>query len=347
MKKISFDTEHFLKNKKASFLLACCVTKTCNIDGITQAGIPNHIELTPTLDSEFVSFGGVASLPNIATTPKGVPTPALITRAVHTLKPFCSVEFLDLGFTTIPKVENKIYHFGINASDRIDNNAKIDAKMVFESGRRFGSEYKCDGEYIILAETTPSGTTTAEATARTLGYECDGYFASTFQDAPTIKQQVINKALTLINNDMDIFQKLSILSDNMIIFCSGFLLEASKSKRVVLAGGTQMASVLLTLNSISKYLNEKVNSDNINLFTTKWIYEDRHSNIEALLNQLDFVLDSYYADFDFSLTTHPALKLYDKGEAKEGVGAGASICYAYLQGISQAQITDTVEGFLR
>ena len=74
-----------LRGKKATFLLAISNTKTANIKGITQAGIPDKIYLTPTLDSEFICTGEVRSLDIIAETPKGVPTPALITRAVHLL----------------------------------------------------------------------------------------------------------------------------------------------------------------------------------------------------------------------------------------------------------------------
>ena len=62
---------------------------------------------------------------------------------------------------------------------------------------------------------------------------------------------------------------------------------------------------------------------------------------------LDFPINAYYVDFDFSLTQHPALKLYDDGEAKEGVGAGGALMYACLNGITKEQITRKVESFLQ
>jgi len=76
-----------LPKGKADFLLAASVTRTCEIDGITQAGIPGKIPLTPTLDAEFITNEKVFSMPQLAETPTGVPTPALITRAVHNLMP--------------------------------------------------------------------------------------------------------------------------------------------------------------------------------------------------------------------------------------------------------------------
>ncbi len=58
-----------------------------SIDGITQAGVKGYIYLTPTLDAEFVTLGDIRSLDDIPKTGRGVPTPALMTRAVHTLNP--------------------------------------------------------------------------------------------------------------------------------------------------------------------------------------------------------------------------------------------------------------------
>ncbi|MDX9744784.1 MAG: nicotinate-nucleotide--dimethylbenzimidazole phosphoribosyltransferase, partial [Arcobacteraceae bacterium] len=57
-------------------------------------------------------------------------------------------------------------------------------------------------------------------------------------------------------------------------------------------------------------------------------------------------LNAYYADFNFALSNHPALKLYDEGEAKEGVGAGGALVYGLLNGLTKESITKKVEGFL-
>mgnify|MGYP000258707813 CR=1 FL=1 len=168
---------------------------------------------------------------------------------------------------------------------------------------------------------------------------------SSFKDNPTdIKEKTINEALSNITESMDIFEILGCVSDNMLIFNAGFLLGlASKKTKVVLAGGTQMACVLLVVNSIVKVMEGVFESDNIALCTTKWVYEDEKSDIKALLELLDFNINAYASDFDFSNSSHPALKLYDEGEAKEGVGAGASLCYATLNGISNDDIIKQIE----
>jgi len=337
-----------LKNKKATFILSLSNTETADISGITQAGIPGVIYLTPTLDGEFVATGEVYSLTEIAETPTGVPTPALITRAVHLLNPFNNIEFLNLGLKAEPKVPNTIHRFDISPSGRIDEDAKIDAKEVFEKGFQFGKEYTPDGDYVILAESVPSGTTTATATALALGYSAEKFFSSSFKNVPNgIRSVTIDKALSNIKESDTLFDRLGKVSDNMLIFNAGFILGCESRFDVVLAGGTQMACVLLVANSIAKELGLELELNNCALCTTKWVANDKNSDIKALLEMLDFKVDSYYADFDFSLSNHPALKLYDEGEAKEGVGAGGALVYGLLNDLSKENIIKEIENFLR
>jgi len=342
------DFFEYLRGKKATFLLSLSNTATANIEGITQAGIPGLLHLTPTLDSEFLTTGEVRSLDNIAKTPKGVPTPALITRAIHLLHPYNNIELLNLGLKVTPQVNYFTTHnFDIAPSERIDTGASIDAQKVFQKGLEFGQNYQCKDEYIILAESVPSGTTTATATALALGYDVENCFSSSFKNVPNnIRIQTIEKALSHIKEDDDIFAKLSKVSDNMIIFNAGFILGLNNSIPLILAGGTQMACVLLVVNTILKAMDGELETSNISLCTTSWVANDTNSNIQALLELLDFDVNSAYANFDFSLSTHPALKLYDEGEAKEGVGAGGALMYGYLNGLNKGQITSKVEKFL-
>lgn len=345
----SVDFLEFLRGKKATFLLCGSVTKTCEIPNISQAGIPSKLHLTPTLDAEFLCTKEVRSLENIAQTPKGVPTPALITRAIHQLKPFSNIEILDLGLEIKPKIDYfKIHSFDIKPSQRIDENAQINAMEIFQKGVEFASNYDLKDDYIILSESVPSGTTTANATAKALGYETDGFFSSSYKNSPNdIKEQTIKKALENLNSNDDIFEILSKVSDNMLIFNAGFILGTqANNHKIILAGGTQMACVLLVVDSILKSMEGEIDSSNIALCTTKWIYEDKNSNIKALLEQLSFSINAYASSFDFSLSNHPALKLYDEGEAKEGVGCGGALCYASINGLKQNDITKEVESFL-
>jgi len=330
-------------------MLALSNTKTANIEGITQAGIPGMIHLTPTLDSEFVCTGEVRSLENIAETPKGVPTPALITRGVHLLAPYGRVELLNLGLEVAPKVQYfKVHEFNIEPSQSIAKGANINAQELFQKGIDFGQNYECKDEYIILGESVPSGTTTAMATAIGLKHKVKEYFSSSFKDVPTdVRENTLKLALSHLAHKDDIFTVLSKVSDNMLIFNAGFILGLNNRVPLVLAGGTQMVAVLLIVDRMLKLMGGTMKSSNLSLCTTKWIAEEKESDIKALLELFSLPINAYYADFDFSLTTHPALKLYDEGEAKEGVGAGGALMYGFLNGLSKEQITKQVESFLQ
>jgi len=338
------------KNKKATFMLAMSNTDTANIGGITQAGIPGSIYLTPVLDGEFIATGEVRSMPDVAETPKGVPTPALITRGVHLLAPFSHIELLDLGLEVQPKGDDiTIHHHDIHPSQSIAEGANIDAQALFEKGLAFGKAYICKDDYLILGESVPSGTTTATATALALGYDAKALFSSSFKDVPnSIRQKTIDNALENVKGKTDLFEILGSVSDNMLIFNAGFVLGVNGRFPMVLAGGTQMACVLLVLNRVlaSKGQAQDLPLRDVALCTTKWVAEDEHSNIKALLEMLNFPINAYYTDFDFSLSDHPALKLYDEGEAKEGVGAGGALMYGALHGLSKEEMTRQVEGFL-
>jgi uncharacterized protein (TIGR00303 family) len=338
-----------LRGKNATFMLALSNTDTAKIEGITQAGIPGLIHLTPTLDSEFLCSGEVRSLDKIAETPKGVPTPALITRAVHLLHPYNNIELLNLGLEVSPQLEYFTTHnFDMLPSGSIDTGASIDAQTIFQKALEFGQSYESKNEYIILAESVPSGTTTATATALGLGYDCKNLFSSSFKNVPNnIREITINNALKNISKDDDIFTILSDVSDNMLIFNAGFILGLNNKIPLILAGGTQMACVLLIVNKILEMMGAEFDTSNLSLCTTKWVAEDSNSDIKSILEMLSFSINSYYVDFDFSLTNHPALKLYDEGEAKEGVGAGGALAYGFLNGLSKQQITTKTEEFLQ
>ncbi|MFT5835750.1 MAG: hypothetical protein ACI9RG_000643 [Sulfurimonas sp.] len=332
-----------LPQGKADFLLAASVTRTCEIDGISQAGIPGKIPLTPTLDAEFMATQKVFSLTEIPETSNGVPSPVIITRAVGNLTGYSSMEVLNLGLDVIPQ-NTPLKNFEIEPSDSVASGANIDAKAVFEKGMIAGKNYELKGNYLILAECVPSGTTTAATTALALGYDCRGDFSSSFLNAPdSIKEKTIDAALALVKKDMSNFEKLSLVSDNMLIFCAGFLLEATKRFHVVLAGGTQMASCLLVADALREDVLMRVKSDNITLATTSWVANDEKSDIKHILSLLSYTPHAVHTSFSFADAEIPVLKLYDDGEAKEGVGAGAALAYAKTNGATNKEILDAVE----
>ena len=335
--------EDTLPAGKADFILAASVTKTCEIEGITQAGIPGMIPLTPTLDAEFISTQKVFSLGELAETPTGVPTPALLTRAVHNLSPFATIEIFDLGLTKKPQ-NCTLHNFDIKPSNAINRGAKIDAEKIFNKGRQAGKSYELKGSYLILAESTPAGTTTATASALALGYDVANDFSSSFLHVPNnIKKETIDAALSLINDDMSNFEKLGVVSDNMLLFCAGFILEASRRFHIVLAGGTQMAACLLIADALREDVLMRVKHENITLATSQWVAKDKNANITHILKQLSYTPHAIYTTFSFEKSEIPVLHKYDEGEAKEGVGAGAALAYAKKQSIENTELLAQIE----
>jgi uncharacterized protein (TIGR00303 family) len=301
------------------------------------------IPLTPTLDGEFIINQKVFSLGELAETPTGVPTPALITRAVHNLNPFSAIEILDLGLHIEPQ-NSLTHHFDISTSNSIAKGAEIDARDIFQKGMQFGKEYELKGSYLILGESTPSGTTTAAASALALGYDCADDFSSSFLNIPSsVKSETISSALSLITDEMSSFEKLGLVSDNMLLFCAGFLLEASRRFHVVLAGGTQMAACLLIADKLREDVLMRVKSDNITLATTQWVAKDENSDIAHLLSLLSYTPHAIYTEFSFADAEIPVLKKYDEGEAKEGVGAGASLAYGVANSLTNEAILKEIE----
>jgi uncharacterized protein (TIGR00303 family) len=332
-----------LPKGKADFLLAASVTKTCEIEGITQAGIPGKIPYTPTLDAEYITNEKLFSMPEIAETPSGVPTPALLTRAVHNLSPFSTIEILDLGLEVKPK-NTQLHSFGIPPSQAINTGANLNAQEIFSKGMAFGREYELKGNYLILGESTPAGTTTATATALALGYELEGCFSSSFLDVPTtIKEKTIQEALSLVDEKMDVFEKLSLVSDNMLVFCAGFLVEASRRFHIVLGGGTQMAACLLVADALREQILKRPKYENITLATTAWVAQDPNSDIVKILQQLSVTQHALYTTFSFQNAQIPVLHKYDEGEAKEGVGAGAALAYGQSHLLTNQEVLEQVE----
>lgn len=332
-----------LPSGRADFLLASSITRTCEIKGITQDTTTQKTSLNPTLDSEFIVNEKMFSLGELSQTSSTIPSPVVITRAIHKLHSFSSIEVLDLGLAIKPQ-NVALHNFDIKPSESIVKGAGIDAKDVFAKGMAFGRSYELKGNYLILGESTPAGTTTAAASCLALGYVCKNDFSSSFANEPSsIKATTIRQAICLTNQKMSNFEKLSIVSDNMLLFCAGFLLEATRRFHVVLAGGTQMAACLLIADKLREDVLMQLQSDNLSLATTAWIANDPHSDIAHLLSLLSYTPHALYSEFSFANTEIPLLKKYDEGEVKEGAGAGASLAYGVANGLENAQILNEIE----
>jgi len=125
------------KGSKVMALYVIGSTKTSTIPGISVAGAtPEATLFTPALDVEYLVLGRTVSMDGIPVTPEGIPTPAVLTRAVLRLSgiPFAVV---DSGSYLEPKVP-RIVLPSRTPGERIDRKMALregTAEKLYEEGR--------------------------------------------------------------------------------------------------------------------------------------------------------------------------------------------------------------------
>lgn len=289
-----------LPQGKADFLLAASNAEASKGEEIVQ--------LLPTLNAELITNEKVFSI-ELSDTPEVLLTPAVVTRAVHNLNPFSSIEVLNLGLLSTPQ-NCTCHNFDIPASG-----VSIDAKAIFKKGMNAGESYELKGNYLILADSSSA----------------------------TTEYEEIVKALYSVDEDTDKFEKLSLVGDNTIMFCAGFIMTASRRFHIVLSGGVQMATCLLVADALREDVLMRVKNDNITLATTAREVNNKNSNLKHILSQLSYKAHAIYTSFSFENTTIDMLKEYDEGEVKEGLCAGATLAYAHANKINNEQLLDSIE----
>ena len=104
--------------------------------------------------------------------------------------------------------------------------------------------------------------------------------------------------------------------------------------RTILAGGTQMASVLCIINALGL-------KRDISIATTCYVANDSSANFREMTDSLGY--QAYIADPGFRQSKVAGLRMYEKGEVKEGVGAGGAMFAASMSGFSQKEFREKTE----
>ena len=95
-----------------------------------------------------------------------------------------------------------------------------------------------------------------------------------------------------------------------------------------------IAAVLAVINALKPNV-----LDNIAIGTTKWIINDKTSDIKGLVSKIADV-PLFASDLDFSGSRFYGLKAYEAGVVKEGVGCGGATIAAILK--SNGKITKQI-----
>lgn len=340
--------ELFAKRLKRSSVLALYVigsTLTSTIPGISIAGAsPEATLYTPTGDVEYLFYGRVVSFNVIPTTPDGIPTPAVITRV--------SLELLDIPFFVVnagcyvrPKIP-LIDVDGVVGNDiRTGNAMKYDAAVrIYENSKLFGGKIGKLVDTVIIGESIPGGTTTTLAFLLSLGYDAKYKISSASAHNPhDLKIKVVEEGLRNANLSVeearsDPLKAASKVGDPVMVSMAGLADGIIGSgAHVLLAGGTQMASVVALLK------HKNIDLDRIAIGTTKWIISDRNSDIVGLVSQIGKI-PIIATTLDFSRSEFYGLRAYENGYVKEGVGAGGTALVSQVKfELSSSDLASKVE----
>jgi len=325
--------------EKPLFVCILANTGTARIPGISAAGkSPELTDYTPAADAELVETGRVFSISEPAMCPSGAPTPAVLTRASMLLTGIPCL-FINAGLNIRPKIP----FIDLNAhpgGDIRKEHAVVDAADIYRTSADLGRKLSKLSDLVIIGESVPGGTTTAMGVMRALGY--DGRVSSSFPSNPvSIKERVVKEGMkasgisfgSLKNQPL---RAVECMGDPMMAAAAG--LVNGLNVRTILAGGTQMVSVL----SLIKTLGLK---KDVSIATTCYVADDNSANFWEMTELLGY--QAFAADPGFSSSTVTGLQMYENGEVKEGVGAGGAMFTASMMGFSQKEFREKTEEVYR
>ena len=325
-----------LEKKKFLFSLVISYTETCTIPGITVAGkTPEVLPYTSPADAEFLNFGYCKCIDAIPMTPDGKPTPALLTKTALESASIPNI-VIDAGSKIAPKLP--CYSTGLSFGKNIALEPAMsidDVTHAVEYGRMIGRSLGSTTDCLVIGESIPGGTTTAQTVLTSLGI--NGSVSSSMPQNPISIKQKIAMEVAKRTESKNQFDVVSNGGDPMIPTVAGILSTASYQTKVILAGGTQMAAVL-AFSRITGY-----NKDNVALATTSYVTDDKSANLVEMIKQIDEI-PIFSVRLALGNSKIDGLGSFAKGFVKEGVGAGGATLAAMLKiGITADQLLELTE----
>lgn len=340
-------SERFLEELKGSniaFILVIGTTDTSLIPGITVAGAsPELTHYTPPADAEFLKLGKCLVIPVPPVTPDGKPTPALVSRACLLLLNIPSI-VVNAGCRVRPLIPH-VDLAGepgrdIRTGNALDENV---CRRILENSKMLGRELSDIFDLLIIGESIPAGTTTAMAIMVALGYDAWGKVSSASPNNPIeLKVNVVKEGLRRASIDKtdDPIIAVSKVGDPVHLAVAGIAAGALENdSRVLLAGGTQMCACV----AILKHLGVNLDPDMIEVGTTRWIVDDKSSDMVGLLSEIWPNYALLVAEYSMSTSKYPGLRAYDEGFVKEGVGMGGLLVTTLVRGFTPDDILRKVE----
>jgi NaMN:DMB phosphoribosyltransferase len=215
-------------------------------------------------------------------------------------------------------------------------------ERLWQRGVRLGRSLR---RPLVLAECVPGGTSTAQAALTALGLPvADLVSGSALHPPMQLKRRLVEAGLqrAALGPDPSPQAILAAVGDPFQAVAAGLLLGAMESGQpVLLAGGSQMLAVLaLALRALPR-ADRSALTAGVTLGTTAWLAAESLAGRPALaelLARLERALSveilALHSGLRFHDSRHQALRDYERGYVKEGVGAGALVLLAQLRGCS-------------
>ncbi|MDR0910980.1 MAG: TIGR00303 family protein [Methanobrevibacter sp.] len=341
-----------LKDKKPFFSCVIATTATSTIPNISGAGASAEMtEYTPAGDMELIMYGKLlcCDIP-IGTASEGdfAPTPAMITKAALELTnvPFLAINAGCKVNPNTPYIHlNDISGGNISTGKAVENPGEI-----FKKAKIIGKELSKTSDYLVIGESVPGGTTTTLGVLTALGYDADFKVSgSSPNNRHDLKNKIVNEGIKNakidINGDVDAFEAIAAVGDPMMPAIAGLIFGSDVP--IILAGGTQMTSVLAIVKAISdKNDDYNIDFENIAIATTKYVAEDNSANIFNITQQISEKIAIYSVNPEFEKSKEKGLNNYLRGFVKEGAGAGGAMLMAMILGYSIDEIRLKIEEYL-
>lgn len=335
-------------NKRGLFALCVGSTECSDVDGISAAGADGPARrLTPAVDAEALVSGRTSTAAKIPVSPTGIASPVVLSRAALSLLD-CDIEVFDCGCFVSPQV-NHVKAGGHPAAPVATGAALPEqtVRLLFEAGRRRGSQLSRDHAFLFIAECVPAGTTTALAVLSAMGHACHNFASCSMPHSINdFRWQMVQEGLAKIQHSVedllrDPLLAIAAVGDPMQAFAAGLAFGASEHVPVVLSGGTQMLAVWSVLRQLLAAESIERAPDAVAVITTRWVAFDKNANVKSIAQLVDAPFAA--SSFTLSQSRHGGLRAYEEGNVKEGVGAGALLTAALLAGTAEDALLSLID----
>jgi uncharacterized protein (TIGR00303 family) len=338
-------------------VFACVLgfTATGLIPGISAAGLtPEDRQYTAIADAEFLDRGPQPqpqyALPPL---PAGA-SPVAISRAVVE-KLNIPLYLFNAGLPQLPTVPT--IDLGGTPAKCLSQGEALPlttVKQLLERGLAWGERLAASisHDYIIIGECVVGGTTTALAVLTGLGIDAVGKVNSSHPICNHAqKWELVQAGL----RRSGLWERIPVenpgvlvaaVGDPMQIAVAGMAIAASRTKGVILAGGTQMLAVYALMQAIVKAYHLNWHPEAVVVGTTRWVAEDPTGKTVELSASIGSV-PLLSTELSFATSRYDRLRAYEQGYVKEGMGAGGCAIASHLTaGWSQIQLLQAIEALL-